>query len=103
MADNLPSATRIASRRAPRQGAHPSDWSLRTTREPSRSRNRPDAVWFLAPPDGETAEFAVAAKRSVTPRGLPDLIEQLRTDAAEPFIAAPYLGRARKACSQKWE
>src|SRR6266545_4227485 len=70
----------------------PADWRVEV--EPAGGRAREaDAFIVIRAPDGAETVLAVEAKRSIEPKDVPFVLEQLLRHAnARPFVIAPFLG-----------
>lgn len=75
----------------------PPAWSLKTKTEAPAKGKRIDLLVEVKSPDGETASFAIEVKRSIEPRSVPMVAEQISTLTAStmpdaiPVAAAAYL------------
>lgn len=94
----LPSETRIISdvERVLTQSIPPA-WSLKTKFEALPRGERIDLLIEVTAPDGKTARFAIKVKRSIEPRSVPMVAEQISILATStmpetiPVVAAAYL------------
>lgn len=80
----------------------PADWQVQI--EPPRDRRRePDAFIVIRAPDGAQTVLAVEAKRSLEPKDVPYVLEQLlRNATARPFVIAPFLSpRTREQLAER--
>jgi len=75
----------------------PPTWSLKTKTEAPTKGRRTDLLAEVKSPDGEIARFAIEVKRSIEPRSVPMVAEQISTLTAAtmpdaiPIVAAAYL------------
>lgn len=85
------------------QARLPAGWSTGVAENVAVADGRVDAVVELAAPDGTKAVLVLEAKRSVVPRDLSAMLEQVRSYAsrlpppAVPVVAARYLGPSARA------
>lgn len=89
------SATRLfESAYAELRSRLPSPWAVEVEREPAPNRGRrADGLFTIRAPDGTSAVLVVEANRSVDPRDVPFILEELRRfEGACPFVVAPFLG-----------
>jgi hypothetical protein len=76
----------------------PTGWNLRVVKEQALGSKRPDAIFRVKSPDGETVDFVVEVKQAATPQSLRDVVEQMRSYLAamparpqQALVVAPYL------------
>ena len=77
--------------------ALPPGWSLRPLRESRKGDRRADAQWTVKAPDGSTATFVVAAKRTLLGSQVDQVLAQLAAFGDVALVAAPYLSPSLRA------